>query len=122
MATNVFDENFRARLLAFQRDHGLALDGKLGTEVWTQLTEQAATPKAGSVASPEPTTGTTGSDGGQPEMLARLAPENFPLLAKIANTCQDEAGVRRFLLEEVGLDLDELARDVESVMAEEATV
>lgn len=136
MATNVFDENFRERLLAFQRDHGLALDAKLDTEVWTKLTERAAAPKAEplnaetlnaeSVVSPEPTaTGTTGTstpDSGRAELIARLAPENFPLLAKIAATCQDEAGVRRFLLEEAGLDLDELARDVEAVMAEEATV
>lgn len=130
MATNVFDENFKNRLLAFQRDHGLPLDGKLDAEVWSKLSEQATTPSTEPSTevtpeqSPEVTASTPpGSDGGGlAAALAKIDPANFPLLSKIATECQDEAGVRRFLLEEAGLDLDELARDVESVMAEEATV
>lgn len=120
MATNVFDEDFKNRLLAFQRDHGLALDGKLDTTVWSKLTE-VAVPTAELTPEPAPeVTPESDVDDVDDDLSDALVPEDYPLLTKIADMCQDEAGAQRFLLEEAGLDLDELARQVESVMAEEA--
>jgi hypothetical protein len=98
-----FDEQLKSRLLAFQKAHGLTEDGTVGAHTWTKLVDPA-----GDV------------DTGTPDKAAAVqvavTPDNFPLLFKIAETCQDEQGFKNFLLEEAGVDIDAVVADIQSVL------
>lgn len=128
MANDVFDERFKQRLMAFQRDHGLSLDGALGPQSWTKLAEVATA--APETAAPEP--GTEPETRPEPETKPETAEsaeqpgpvtpftitaEKYPLLVKFATLCVDEAGVKQFILEELDVDLDEINAHIEEVLA-----
>lgn len=109
MANDVFDEHFRNRLMAFQRDHGLTLDGTLGPQAWTKLAEVAN-------SKPEPTPGTTPTKPSARTSFTITA-EEFPLLVKLATLCVDEAGVAQFIREELDVDVDGINATIEEVLA-----
>jgi len=130
MANNVFDQQFKNRLLAFQSDHGLPLDGTLGPKEWAKLTEVTASDPEPAAGEPEPTAGepevtTSESEptaaepahqpgGGAPAVNVE---DEYPLLFKFATLCVTEAGVVQFIREELGVDLDEINATIEEVLA-----
>jgi putative peptidoglycan binding protein len=126
MATDVFDEQFKNRLMKFQRDHGLTLDGELGSQAWTKLAEVAT-------SKPEPVPEETRAETIQ-ETAKETVPESvvvtsasgapfvvtaaeYPLLFKFATLCVDDAGATQFILEELDADLDEINATIEEVHA-----
>jgi hypothetical protein len=122
MANDVFDEQFKNRLMAFQRDHGLTLDGTLGPQAWTKLAE-VATSKPEPTAAPEETQ-TKLESTQQPVVVASasgtsfaITAEKYPLLVKLATLCVDEAGTAQFIREELDVDLDEINATIEEVLA-----
>jgi peptidoglycan hydrolase-like protein with peptidoglycan-binding domain len=116
MANDVFDEHFKDRLMAFQRDHGLTLDGTLGPQAWTKLAEVAS-------SKPEPaaTVEETQTKPAVTQAVSRpsfaITAEEYPLLVKLAALCVDEAGAAQFIREELDIDLDEINATIEEVLA-----
>jgi peptidoglycan hydrolase-like protein with peptidoglycan-binding domain len=140
MADTVFDAALQARLLAFQKAHGLTADGLVSAKTWTELAaapaDTAATPaaaKSATAATTTPSTGpaastqdttTTGEPSGSSGSGEPVKPagkvyteQNAPTLFRIAQSCGDEESIRAFLRSEVGADLDEILRTIESVLA-----
>jgi hypothetical protein len=117
MANDVFDEQFKSRLIAFQRDHGLTLDGTLGPQAWTKLAEVAT-------SKPEPTATSEEAQTQQSVVVTStsgasfaITADKYPLLVKLATLCVDEAGTALFIREELDVDLDEINATIEEVLA-----
>jgi hypothetical protein len=99
MAEAVFDEAMKSRLQAFQKAHGLADDGLAATKTWAKLAEAPAEKPAAANDS-----------------MPALTAENFPLVFQIAETCPTEQGVKNFLRDEIGVDLDEILADIDAIL------
>lgn len=128
MADKVFDENLRARLIAYQKATGLLADGVVAAKTWTKITEVGVAPATMATSEPaaqqsvqtEPTTEPTTTEAEQvPAGTAGAAPNlNFPMLLMIAQKCKDEAGVRAFLKDDLGFDLAAFERDIDAALTD----
>jgi hypothetical protein len=124
MANDVFDEEFKNRLMAFQRDHGLTLDGTLGPQSWGKLAEAAASKPEQSAEQPDQAATKAENQQedqtGQPVVTAEqpaITPEEFPLLSRFVTLCVTEEGTKQFIRDELDVDLDELNAFIEEVLA-----
>lgn len=106
----VFDENLRARLLAFQQATGLSTDGEVGAKTWTKLVELPA--------QVQPKTEPTSETGAQKPAPVAVDLAEYPVLFDLATRCQTEEGVKEYLRTELGFDVDEALRNIASVLDE----
>lgn len=122
MADAVFDEQLRARLMAFQKANGLPVDGKVDSGTWTKLAVPAEQPKVQPQSSEQVTKSQPGAlvqaTTTQATVAKRPGADAFPTLMMIATKCKDEAGVRAFLKEHLGVDLDAFEREMDAALAD----
>lgn len=122
MPATEFSDDLHKRVLAFQRDHGLAPDGRLTTDDWTKLAEVAATaadtpaePAAEPVVVAEPAVAPVAAVVVKP---AGPNPADFPVLYDIVTHCQDEESAKAYLLATTGFDVDEIVGHISAVLEE----
>lgn len=119
MAAAVFDDNLKNRLLAFQRDHGLPADGKLGPDDWTKLAsvaEQAAPAEpASAVEQPATTTEPPAQASAQPA-AQKITQEEFPLLYALGAVNGDEQAAIALLKTHLDIDVNAITEHIDAIL------
>jgi putative peptidoglycan binding protein len=120
MAIVKYDDNFKNRLLAFQRAHGLTEDGRLGAAAWAKLVEVPAAPVAGDVPAEVVAPVSVGSEPRPSGTPGRRAPavtrEEFPALYSFAELDGDENALNELLRTQLGFDLHAVLQHIDTVV------